>query len=387
MVGVNPIYGVKRYIFRLQKGSILNLLVQLSSNLGLGFAAYYFKIHGVELYKIILIWAITPLASLPIVFLSNNWNIKRYLTYGSLAYTGMALSLLFFNNYSFILYGIFNGLCLGFFWVSLNYVFFLESTHDNHAKDSSIYFILGPLVGIVLPPLGSLIIGGLGYRALFFISVILTLLPLLYLRGKDLDITLQKSFRSADKAFKGFRLITFFDGALHYFQGNFLAIYVLLFLRSQYQVGGLESYLALLSLVVSFFLSHVSDKSKKRVEILYPILIVMSVLIMVMPSLKDLAAFIVIGGIYAVLDNLSLPIRFAVPMDFVKLDIGFWRASEFYGNIGRTVVFGCASLLLYLGSKWAAFGIFAAMTLAFPFIISRKISTLRKLVLSTEEVV
>jgi hypothetical protein len=138
------------------------------------------------------------------------------------------------------------------------------------------------------------------------------------------------------------------------------------------------SYLALTSLAASFFLSHFSDKSKKRVEILYPILIVMSILIVIIPSLKALSALIVVGGIYAVLDNLSLPIRFAVPMDLAKADIGFWRVNEFYGNIGRTTVFGIAALLLYMGNKWAAFAIFAVMTFTFPFIISRKIKLFSK---------
>jgi hypothetical protein len=370
--------NIGSYVQRMKKAVTLNLLVQLSSNLGLGFAAYFFKIHGVELYKIILIWAISPLASLPVVFFSNNWDIKRYMRYGLLAFTGMALSLLFFNQYSFLLFGIFYGLALGFFWVSFNYTFFLKSANDGHAKDSSIYFILGPLVGIVLPPLGALIIGSLGYRALFFITVLLSLLPLLYVRGKDFDFHLKQTFREADKAFAGLRLITFFDAALHFFQSNFLAIYALLFLKTEYQVGGLLSYLALASLIVSFFLSHVSDKSKRRVEILYPLLITMSVLILIVPAFKSLAALIPLIGVYSILDNLSLPIRFAVPMDVVQMDIGFWRASEFYGNVGRTVVFAVASLLLYEGSRWTAFLVFAVMTFAFPFIISWKINGLRK---------
>lgn len=363
----------------MKKGVILNILVQLSNNLGLGFAAYFFKIHNVALYKIILIWAISPLCSLPVLLLSKTWDVKRYLRLGSLAYAGMALSLLFFNQYSFLLFGIFYGLALSCFWVSFNYVFFLKSNDSQYAKDSSIYFILGPLVGIVLPPLGALIIGGLGYRALFFITLLLALLPILYIRGKDFDFRIQQTFREADRAFSGLRLIVFFDGALHFFQSNFLAIYALLFLNTEFQVGGLLSYLALISLIASFVVSYASDKYKRRVEILYPLLIVMSVLIIIVPSFKSLSALIPIIGAYSILDNLSLPIRFAVPMDVVTMDVGFWRANEFYGNVGRTIVFAAASLLLYVGNKWLAFLIFSVMTFLFPFIISRKIREFRSL--------
>jgi hypothetical protein len=370
--------SIDNYVRRMKKAVTLNLLVQLSNNLGLGFAAYFFKIHDVALYKIILIWAISPLASLPVLLVSNNWNIKQYLRYGSLAYAGMTLSLLFFNRYSFLLFGIFYGLALSCFWVSFNYVFFLKSAEDGHAKDSSLYFIIGPLVGIVLPPLGALIISDWGYRALFFITLLLCLLPPLYIRGKDFDFRIKQTFKQADKAFAGLRTIVFFDGALHFFQSNFLAIYALLFLKTEFQVGGLLSYLALISLIASFVVSYASDKYKRRVEILYPFLIIMSLLIISVPHFRSLAALIPLIGAYSILDNLSLPIRFAVPMDVVTMDIGFWRANEFYGNIGRTLVFAAASLLLYEGNRWAAFAVFALMTFAFPFIISKKINSLHQ---------
>src|SRR4051812_18157859 len=109
---VKRISNIAPFFQRIKKGATLNLLVQIFSNLGLGFAAYFFKLHGVELYKIILIWAISPLASLPILLWSNNWSIKSYLRCGLLAYAGMALTLLWFTPYSFLLFGIFNGLTL-----------------------------------------------------------------------------------------------------------------------------------------------------------------------------------------------------------------------------------------------------------------------------------
>ncbi len=353
-------------------------MVQAFSTFGLGFAAYYFKVQGVEFYKIILIWAIAPLASLPVVFFFDTWNVKCFLRLGLLTYTGMSLSLIFFNQYSFLLFGIFDGLKLGLFWVSLNYIFFLNSGSGRHGKDSSIYFILGPLIGIILPPVGAVIIGSLGFRMLFILTGLLSFIPLLYVRGEDFDFIEKIKWRDANKAFSGFKLITFFDAALHFFQGNFLVIYALLFLKTEYQVGGLLSYLALISLLVSFILAHISDKSQKRVTILYPLLILMSALIMVIPAIHSLAVLVPIIGLYAVFDNLSLPIRFAVPMDFVKLDIGFWRASEFYGNVGRTVVFAVSALLLYMGNKWIPFAIFAAMTFAFPFVISQKVNMLNR---------
>lgn len=358
---------------RLKKGAILNLMVSVLGSLGLGFASYYFQTQGLAFYKIMLVWAIGPLVSLPVVFFVHAWSTRTFLRLGVLAFTGMSLSLLFYNPFSYILFGICGGLVLACFWVSFNYVFFLASAKSQHAKDSSVYFLLGPLIGMVMPSLGALLIDGFGFRVLFFVTSLLSLVPLLYVKGVYFDHTMDISFRQADKDFSGIRLIAFFDGVLHYFQGHFLTIYALLFLKTEYEVGGLLSYLALLSLFVSFVFSYISDRRNKRVEFLYPLLIAMAILILVMPSLHSLSALVIVIGVYAILDNLSLPIRFAVHMDMGTRDIGFWRASEFYGNIGRTVIFGLSALLLYVGNYWLPFIIFAFMSFAFPFIISYKL--------------
>ena len=357
----------------------LNVLVQVFSNLGLGFAAYFFLIHGVALYKVMMIWAISPLASIPVVTLPSTWHVRRYMRYGLLSFTGSGLSLLFFNQYSFLIFAVCSGLTLGFFWVSFNYVFFLNSAKERYARDSSIYFLLGPIIGIVMPPLGALLISSVGFRALFLLTVLLSLLPLAFLQRGDFDHTIPSKFREANRAFAGLRLITFFDGALHFFQVNFLTIYALLFLKTAYEVGGLLSYLALLSLLASFALAYLSDRLKRRISILYPLLIAMGIVIAIIPTIRSLPALVAVIGLYSILDNLSLPVRFAVPMDVVATDIGFWRMSEFYGNLGRTIVFAAAISLVYAGSYELAFLIFSAMYITFPFIINHKINRLNNL--------
>lgn len=356
-----------------RQGASLNLMMNVISSIGLGFASFYFQSQGLPFYKIMLVWAIGPLVSLPFVYFMSSWNTKKLLRLGVLAYAGAALSLLFYNPYSYILYGIFNGLMLGLFWVSFNTVFFNGSANHQHAKDSSIYFILPSIGGIIMPPIGALIIDGLGYKVLFFITFMLCIIPLLYIRGKYFEYKEDIPFRQADKDFSGIRLIAFFDGALHFFQWHFLTIYALLFLKTEYEFGSLLGYLALTSFIVSFALSYASDRYKKRVEILFPLLLTMSLLIVIMPKLHSLALLVPVIGLYAVLDNLSLPIRFAVHLDMGTRDTGFWRASEFYGNIGRTIIFAIAATSLYMDNYWLPFVMFASMTAVFPFIIRAKL--------------
>lgn len=362
------------YFKRIKQGAGLNVMVNLVNSFAVGFASFFFQQQGVQMYKIILIWAISPLVSLPIVYFINQWNTKRFLRLGVLAYAGSVLSLLFYMPYSWLLFGIFEGLKLGLFWVSFNTSFFNKSNNHQHAKDSSLYFIFPTLGGIIMPPLGALVIDNFGYKVLFSIALLLCIAPFLYIQGKYFDYRENMTFKQADKAFSGIRTIVFFDSAIHFFQWHFMTIYALLFIKTEYAFGGLLSYLALISLFVSFALSAVSDRYHKRAELLYPLLFVMAILIVIMPSFKTLATLVPIIGLYTVFDNLSLPIRFAAHIDLGTKDTGFWRAGEFYGNIGRTVVFAISALFLYIGNYWLPFIMFASMTAALPFIIQRKLN-------------
>lgn len=358
---------------RLKKGAALNMMVNIIQSLGLSFGSYYFLNRHLAFYKIILVWAINPFAAMLVVLLVNNWNTRRFLRLGTLAYAGMALSLVFYSQYSWVLFGAFSGLVYGFFWTSFNYIFFSVSVKNQHAKDSSLYFMFPSIANVLIAPIGALIIGAAGFKVLFLITAGLCLIPFFYIRGQYFDYSQEITFRKSDKDLSGIRLIKALDGVLHFFQWHFLTIYMLLFLKTQYQVGGMLSYLALLSLLVSFALSYASDKYNKRVEFLYPLLTLMAILILIMPSMHSLALLVPIIGLYAILDNLSMPIRLAVSIDMGTKDIGFWRASEFYGSMGRAIMFGVAGLLLYLGNYWLPFAIFSLTTLVTPFIIRHKL--------------
>lgn len=85
-------------------------------------------------------------------------------------------------------------------------------------------------------------------------------------------------------------------------------------------------------------------------------------------------AFFIIVGIYAILDNMSLPIRYAIPLDVKVKDIGFWRAGEVYGNIGRVVAFGLSSLFLYFGNYWIPLVIFALLSFSIPLVVKLRVT-------------
>jgi hypothetical protein len=98
----------------------------------------------------------------------------------------------------------------------------------------------------------------------------------------------------------------------------------------------------------------------------------MAILLIAMPSIKSVPVLFAIIGVYAIVDNLCLPIRFAIPLDLSNKDIGYWRAAEFYGNIGSLIAFSLSSLFLYLGNRWLPFALYALLAFSFPFLASKK---------------
>lgn len=261
---------------RLQAGVTLNVLVQIPNTLGLGFASYLFFAQGLSLYQVMSIWAIGPLISVLLVAGLSRWYIKPYLLIGIIAYLGMLVSLAVTTPYSFVLYAVCYGVNLALFWVSLNYIFFANSTRTEHAQDSAVYFLIGPVLGIVLPPLGALILQAFGTIPLLVVAGGLYLPALAYIGWRSFPTVTVTSFRVAHTSFTGVRLVTFYDGALHFFQTHFLPTYILLFIVSEFGFASFISYLSLISLLVAVPIARLSDQATGRTKPLWLLLLPMS---------------------------------------------------------------------------------------------------------------
>ncbi|MBU2689936.1 MAG: MFS transporter [Candidatus Eisenbacteria bacterium] len=339
----------------------------------MSFASLYFKSQGLPIFKIIIVWAISPAVAMLVVSLVRSYSIRTFLCIGILLYAMKALTLFFYFKYSYLLYGMLAGLVLGIFWVALNYIFFSRSPSANHAKNSSVYFIIPSLLGIILPPVGALIIGYTNFKVLFALVVLLSPISLGYVLKKIPAQIAVFNFRDSHRRFKGLKLITGFEGALHFFQSVFIPVYILLFLTSEFEVGGFHSYTAFIGFIVTVILAKYSDKQQKRLVVIAPLLIAMGVVILLLGAIHQVWWWLMLIGVYSFLDNITLPIRFAIPMDFKGKDIGFWAMSEFYGNFGRTVLLALSAVFFYFNAYWLAFIIFALIALFYPSVINYQI--------------
>lgn len=363
--------SLNQYFQRIKSGYSLVLLFNTVNALSLGFASLYFQTQGLPLFKIVLVSAVSTATSLVVLLLSRTYYLKLFLLLGSLAYTAQAMTLLFYADYSYILYGMLGGIGLAWFWVSLNYVFFSRSSLQHHAKDSSVYFLIGPILGMVLPPAGAFIIGSVGFQSLFCIAAALTSLPLVYIARRIPAERISVPFRESVRAYSGLKLIAFMEGSLHFFKGSFIKVYILIFLTTEYAIGGFNSYLALIGFAVTVIFAYYSDKQRKRSAYLTPSLLLMGVLIIALGFVHTPTWWLVLIGAYAFFDDVTLPIRFAIRMDYKKKDLGFWKISEFYENFGRTVILGLAGLFIFMHIAWPAFILFALLAFGYPFVVHR----------------
>jgi hypothetical protein len=178
-------------------------------------------------------------------------------------------------------------------------------------------------------------------------------------------------FSQSVEKFSGLKLIASLEGALHYFKGAYVPLYVLVFLESEVAVGNFHSYVAMAGFIVTAVLAYQSDRREERLSFAAPALVLMGVLIIALGFVHRFPVWLTLVGIYTFLDNITLPLRFAMPMDLKPTDVGFWCASEFFGNLGRVVCLGVAALFLYFDINWAPFVVFGLIALGYPLAMRR----------------
>lgn len=82
--------------------------------------------------------------------------------------------------------------------------------------------------------------------------------------------------------------------------------------------------------------------------------------------------WIVLVTIFSAIYTISYPMRLALLMDRKRTDIGFWTAREVVLNSGRFVTLLIAVVLLYFSFYWAIYAMYAAIFIAYPFVVKRK---------------
>ena len=367
------------YFSRVKAGFFLLLFYSICANLSTSFIPFYFKEQGFSLAWIILMYAIYASCGMVFIALLRNFSIRAYVIGGFVSLSLGLASLAFLPpNISLYVYAILIALNLVIFWLPLNYLFFLKSSKNTNAVDSSLYMVAPGVIAMVLPLFGAAFANSLGYTWLFALVAMLYLLPIIFVYKKIPEEKISTlPFLEGVRKFKGLKTITILEGALHHLNAIIIPVYALLFLRTSLEVGYFLSYLGFLGFVIGMLLSRYSDKNQKRKAFIFVLFFLMSLSIFLLSlSHKNIYWFITVG-LFSVVYTISSPLRLAVSLDVRVADMNFWKTREFFLNFGRAITLLITVLLFTLERYFLVFALFGFIALVYPFLVNYKLKEVR----------
>ena len=367
------------YFSRVKAGFFLLLLFSICANFSSSFIPFYFKEQGFSLAWIILMYTIYASVGMFFIPFITNFSVRTFLIAGFLLFSSALMSLAFLpSSLSFYVYALLLGLNLILFWLPLNYLFFLKSSKDTNAVDSSLYMVAPGIISMILPLFGAAVANSFGYSWLFGLAAVLYLFPILFVYKKIPEEKITTlPFKEGVRHFKGLKTITMFEGALQNFSGIVIAVYALLFLKTNLEVGYFLSYLGLLGFVVGMLLSRYSDQKQKRKVFIFVLFCMMSLSIFILPLSKKNITWFIAVGIFSVIYTISSPLRLAVCLDVRIADMSFWKVREFFLNVGRAATLLLTVFLFTFKQYFLVFALFGFIALAYPFLVSYKLKEIQ----------
>ncbi len=366
------------HLSRVKNGYFFLFLVTLPGLFSLSFVPLFLKNQPYPFYYLILVYAVYSAVTCFLIPFINRCNLRRSMAWGFFLYA-LSVAVLAFHiqYYSFFLYSVLIGITNAFLWIPLNYFYFNTSSKQTNAVDSTIYMSLTPILSIIVPFLGVLIINSGGFLVLFlFAAFLYSISGVLAVRLLPSEELPSSSFLQLLHSFKGLKTITMIEGALFFLSCAIIPVYALLFFHTTLEFGGFLSYLGLLALVVSLVISHFSDRSQKRVRLIFILLWILALSLLSLIFATTTLTWIILSSALVIIINLSAPLRLAISMDVKRVDLGFWRVREFFLTLGRVIFMTISVILFYFQLYWGVFLMFALLAFIYPLLVKRKLKEL-----------
>jgi MFS family permease len=236
--------------------------------LGGSFVYLYFKGSGVgaaDLVASFFFWAIAPLLVMGMLSGKRRLSMRTLILIGIVAHTISYLSLFLLDPSRELLfaYSFLVGTTCFFFWIPFNTMYF-ELEKVRKARAGAVYFSVAPLLGIFLPLAGGLIAEAYGFGIVFLMAALLSMVMLVAAFFMAEKRSLSYEIASCMGALKGFRALMLVEGV--YAGGIVAAVSVisLFYFTTAPGLGLFLSVTMLFSVLASFVVSDLSDKTKKR---------------------------------------------------------------------------------------------------------------------------
>jgi MFS family permease len=256
-----------------KRGTLLQLLAAYmlwtaAGVLGGSFMYLFYKGAGVSLAELVLsffFWSAAPVFVIHLLSDRKDLDMRTVLVSGVVIVVVSYLLMALAAPNALVLYAaqFLQGMCSFLFWVPFNVMYF-EFSKDRAATHGSVYFAINPLFGVFLPLIGAVLASAYGFGLVFVLAALVyaLVIPFAFL-------TLGKRFFSFRlegclDGLKGFKTLMFLEGIYGGGITAAIAVIPLLYFTNPKDLGMYLAVTTLFSVLASFVISRLSDRSGKR---------------------------------------------------------------------------------------------------------------------------
>ena len=311
------------------------------------FEVYFYGL-GLTMQEIVLTAAFWGFGSLLITPFFKKIESRKFMLVG-IAIGFLSAVLLYFLNVkeAGYLFRFMISLTHLTFWIPFNITFY-EFRKNNNAALASIYYSVGPLLTLLLPGVGGYIASVFGYSQLYLLSMaayaITFIVAFMLLENKKYEYDLMESIKSI----KGLRTIIFLEGFAAAAMVQVTAETMLLkFADTPLEFGVIISVATAFSIIASVLTAKISDKRKRRRELLILSAIALGIAGIITGISNGIAQFFIGFALINFLKTVFFPFPFALAIDNSKNLVKTIVGREYVLNIGRVSGALAGFFLLY----------------------------------------
>jgi MFS family permease len=269
------------------------------------------------------------------------------------------------------------GLCFFLFWVPFNSMWFGLNNKKN-AGHSTLYNAIMMATSLIMPILSGYIAQFFGFNAVFVGTVVILIITAIAATKLVPQKKAEINFSKAIEHLSGFRTLIFLEG-FHQVAPVFLVFIITLqYFPKPADYGLFISLATILSIISSFILARISDKSGQRREFILMFSVGLAISTFLAAAANDVLWWFIAVSLINFFRVIFFPFPLALLLDKKANIPELMYSREIFLNIGRSA--SCVmSLLLYLATGSLAISFIVAgismlaYALTFEFVKVKKI--------------
>ena len=313
------------------------LVFILAVSIGRGFLSLWFVQNGFTYHQIILFYFIDFLVPPLILLLAKSFSTVKSLSLALISEILLMLSVYhFYHPLQIYLSGILAGTTVVLFYLTYNTLYFENTPKDKRAFSSSLYTLVGPLSGVVVPIVVGFFGQARGLAPVFLVAALIHAVTIFLVKMLP-QIEFKCHLRQNLAKTRRINFLLLIEGVKESVSLAAIPLFTLFFIRQPLPYGVYFGYLGFVSTAATVLLGYLSDKLKKRTFVLYPATLMVGLTIIALGFSNSLLSWALISGALGFLVVINGTFVTAMVLDqTAKIEEGM-ISREFWLGIGRAI--------------------------------------------------